>query len=53
MISRYSRKEIASIWELKSKFSYYLDVELAVIKAQDQMMDMRLVTFLHQIHQVR
>jgi len=34
MISRYSRKEIAGIWELKSKFSYYLDVELAVIKAQ-------------------
>ncbi|MBR2068470.1 MAG: adenylosuccinate lyase [Candidatus Gastranaerophilales bacterium] len=34
MISRYSRKEIADIWELKSKFSYYLDVELAVVKAQ-------------------
>lgn len=34
MISRYSRKEIADIWELKSKFSYYLEVELAVVKAQ-------------------
>lgn len=34
MISRYSRKEIAEIWELNSKFSYYLEVELAVIKAQ-------------------
>ncbi|MBQ8476443.1 adenylosuccinate lyase [bacterium] len=34
MISRYSRKEISDIWELKSKFSYYLDVELAVVKAQ-------------------
>ena len=34
MISRYSRKETAEIWDLKSKFSYYLNVELAVIKAQ-------------------
>ena len=34
MIDRYSRKEIADIWDLKSKFSYYLKVELAVIKAQ-------------------
>lgn len=34
MIKRYSRDEIASIWELDKKFSYYLDVELAVIKAQ-------------------
>ena len=34
MIDRYSREEIASIWSLDSKFSYYLSVELAVIKAQ-------------------
>ena len=34
MIGRYSRKETADIWDLKSKFSYYLRVELAVIKAQ-------------------
>ena len=34
MIERYSREEIASIWELNNKFSYYLEVELAVIKAQ-------------------
>ena len=34
MITRYSRKEIADIWELDKKFSYYLDVELAVVKAQ-------------------
>jgi len=34
MIERYSRPEMASIWELNQKFSYYLDVELAVIKAQ-------------------
>ena len=34
MIGRYSRKEISNIWDLKSKFSYYLDVELAVVKAQ-------------------
>ncbi len=34
MITRYSRKEMASIWELENKFKYYLDVELAVVKAQ-------------------
>ncbi len=34
MIERYSRPQMASIWELDKKFSYYLDVELAVIKAQ-------------------
>lgn len=34
MITRYSREEMASIWELDKKFQYYLDVELAVIKAQ-------------------
>lgn len=34
MIERYSRKEMKEIWELERKFSYYLEVELAVIKAQ-------------------
>ena len=34
MIKRYSRPEMANIWELQKKFSYYLDVELAVIEAQ-------------------
>ena len=34
MIERYSRPQMANIWELNKKFSYYLDVELAVIKAQ-------------------
>ena len=34
MIERYSRPQMASIWELEKKFSYYLDVELAVVKAQ-------------------
>lgn len=34
MIKRYSRKEISKIWDLNDKFSYYLTVELAVIKAQ-------------------
>lgn len=34
MIERYSRKEMSSIWELNRKFSYYLEVELAVVKAQ-------------------
>jgi len=33
MIERYSRKEIKEIWDLKSKFSFYLDVELAVCTA--------------------
>ncbi len=33
MIKRYSREEISKIWELDSKFSYYLKVELAVIEA--------------------
>ncbi len=30
MIERYSRKEMAEIWDLNSKFNYYLKVELAV-----------------------
>lgn len=34
MIERYSRAQMAHIWDLEQKFSYYLDVELAVIKAQ-------------------
>ena len=34
MIERYSRPQMANIWELDKKFSYYLDVELAVIQAQ-------------------
>ena len=33
MIDRYSREEISEIWELQSKFSYYLKVELAVCEA--------------------
>ena len=33
MIERYSRDEIKKIWELDSKFSYYLKVELAVCDA--------------------
>lgn len=34
MIERYSRAEISAIWDLENKFKYYLDVELAVIKAR-------------------
>lgn len=34
MIERYSRNQMKSIWELDKKFQYYLDVELAVVKAQ-------------------
>lgn len=33
MIKRYSKEEISKIWELESKFSYYLKVELAVVEA--------------------
>ena len=34
MIERYSRPQMANIWELDKKFAYYLDVELAVVQAQ-------------------
>lgn len=34
MIDRYSREILSNIWNLNSKFQYYLDVELAVVKAQ-------------------
>jgi len=33
MIERYSRKEMKKIWDLESKFKYYLDVEIAVCEA--------------------
>jgi len=33
MIDRYSRDEIKNIWTLQSKFSYYLNVEIAVCEA--------------------
>ena len=33
MIDRYSREEIKKIWDLESKFNYYLGVELAVCEA--------------------
>ena len=36
MIERYSRKEMADIWTLESKFNYYLKVELAVCDAYAQ-----------------
>lgn len=36
MIDRYSREEMKKIWELDSKFSYYLAVELAVCDAYAQ-----------------
>ena len=34
MIDRYSRKEIARIWELENKFRIWLDIEIAVCEAQ-------------------
>ena len=33
MIERYSREEMAKIWDLESKFRYYLNVEIAVAEA--------------------
>ena len=33
MIDRYSREEMKNIWELNSKFDYYLKVEIAVCEA--------------------
>ena len=33
MIDRYSREEMKKIWDLNSKFQYYLNVEIAVAEA--------------------
>ncbi len=37
MIDRYSREEIKKIWDLTSKFNYYLKVELAVCEAYSKL----------------
>lgn len=37
MIERYSREEMKKIWDLQSKFQYYLDVEIAVAEAYAQL----------------
>jgi len=37
MIDRYSRKEIADIWELENKFRIWLDIEIAVCEAQAEL----------------
>lgn len=39
MIERYSREEMKKIWDLQSKFNYYLQVELAVCDAYVQVGD--------------
>lgn len=36
MIERYSLKEMKDIWELESKFNFYLQVELAVCEAYNE-----------------
>ncbi|MDZ7798084.1 MAG: adenylosuccinate lyase [Patescibacteria group bacterium] len=36
MIKRYNPKDVARIWRLRSKFEYWLKVELAMIKARYQ-----------------
>ena len=33
MIDRYSREEMKKIWDLHTKFEYYLKVEIAVCEA--------------------
>ena len=37
MIDRYSREEIKNIWDLNTKFDYYLKVELAVCEAYSKL----------------
>lgn len=37
MIDRYSREEIKKIWDLNSKFDYYLKVEIAVCEAYSKL----------------
>lgn len=37
MIDRYSREEMKNIWDLNSKFDYYLKVELAVCEAYSKL----------------
>lgn len=37
MIERYSLKEMKNLWELESKFGFYLDVELAVCEAYNKL----------------
>ncbi|MDP6440668.1 MAG: adenylosuccinate lyase [Pelagibacteraceae bacterium] len=37
MIKRYSRKEIAKIWEEKNKYEIWLDIEIAVAQAMEKL----------------
>ena len=37
MIERYAREEMKKIWDINSKFQYYLDVEIAVAEAYAQL----------------
>lgn len=37
MIKRYSREKMEKIWDLQSKFQYYLNVELAVCEAYSEL----------------
>ncbi len=37
MIKRYSRKEIAKIWEEKNKYEVWLDIEIAVAQAMEKL----------------
>ena len=37
MIERYSREKIKKIWDMQSKFEFYLKVELAVCEAYSKL----------------
>ena len=36
MIKRYSRKELANIWEEKNKYRIWLDIELAAVEGMEK-----------------
>ena len=37
MIERYSRKEIAKIWEEKNKYQIWLNIEIAAAQAMEKL----------------
>ena len=37
MIDRYSRSEIKKIWEEKNKYRIWLDIEIAVLQAMENL----------------
>ena len=37
MIERYSREKMKKIWDIQTRFEYYLKVEIAVCKAYSEL----------------